>query len=302
MDITAESGTGEVEVDPQLVHVKRLYMSGCEFAGRADGFSAGLAISIFQDAVEDLLRYLVGRLDGKISKVPNFAELMNAVENTGDDGNARKLGYRTRIENLNRARVSFKHDGVCPAASEALKFKLYALEFLVAGCSDFLCGLDFNSVSITSLVAYPEVKQELRGAEAALEANDPVAAAVHCSKSNGLIMLRLGEHLPRPSMVIPRGDTILAGAFPDLYQLRIFDEIYSYLERSAEFSAAAMLGVPIKQYTRVIAALPRADLLSDNSWGVVHTSQATLDRELAREAIDLFANMAIKAQEFLGEG
>ena len=80
MDITAESGTGEVEVDPQPVHVKRLYMSGCEFAGRADGFSAGLAISIFQDAVEDLLRYLVGRLDGKISKVPNFAELMNAVE------------------------------------------------------------------------------------------------------------------------------------------------------------------------------------------------------------------------------
>lgn len=125
----------------QLLLTKRLFLEGCEFTRNLDSVSCGIAISLFQDAVEMYFWALVKDRSLPVKDSFTFTSNLDAIEKAGI-----AIPDRPKIIELNKARISFKHYGNLPAPDEATKFRTYTEDFLRVAASTH-----FQLISMRSL-------------------------------------------------------------------------------------------------------------------------------------------------------
>lgn len=105
--------------------------------GAAGLFDAGLAVSMFHDALELLLAATAQKVGAIVSKNQiNFFAWWDLIEKAPNAGNSKKLPPYSTLRLLNDARVSFKHFGRCPPVGEAQTHQVTCEQFLTQVCTD----------------------------------------------------------------------------------------------------------------------------------------------------------------------
>ena len=108
----------------QLLVSKKLYHEGCRQLSLNDPISDGLAVSLFQDAVEIYIWTLIKERSIDVGKNPEFTNNLGSIANSGTS-----VPLKAKLLELNKARVNFKHYGNLPAHRDAEKFRSYAQDF-----------------------------------------------------------------------------------------------------------------------------------------------------------------------------
>lgn len=234
----------------QLLLSKRLFSEGKVFARRSDPISGGMAISLFQDAVELLVWALIKEKSVAVRDSAGFVDQLNALASEGH-----KLADRPKVLELNRARIAFKHYGNLPAHTEAVKFQTYAEDFLKAGMQDFF-GISFELLSMVSLVAFDEVKKHLEEAEKLLANGAPLAAAgTELALAKSALFGRVARHIPSVDKNLERQDDALSNA-TDGGRFGGFRYVTGYLNMLRDLSVATLMQLPLEDYAFITSRLP----------------------------------------------
>lgn len=154
--------------EPKLLLSKYLFASANNLLNKAESYSAGLAISLYQDAVESMAWSVAKAVDAKVTKKSTFEELWHLIESAPKNSeDAISLPFKATMAELNQARVSFKHYGIIPNHSEAERFSGYVREFLHE-TADLFFQVDFGKLSLSDLIRSPEIRKMVRESEDAL--------------------------------------------------------------------------------------------------------------------------------------
>jgi hypothetical protein len=167
----------------RLTIVKYLHTQALE-QERKGGPLAGLALLPFHDAVELFLQVAAETHHLTLRKSVDFIEYWTEFSNAD-----RPLRYQQQMRRFNNARVEVKHRGTLPSQPDVEGFRATVTNFLVETTPE-LFEIDFNSISLSSLVQSDDVRTALQAAETAAEAGqfgealEQAAKAFHLSLRN----------------------------------------------------------------------------------------------------------------------
>lgn len=283
----------------QLLLSKRLFVIGAGYADGDDPVSAGLAISLFQDAVEIFIWSLLKNLDAQAKEKAPFTSFFDLVVNAPNNSQRKSLPLKAKMLELNTARVNFKHYGNLPAPSEARKFRAYCEQFLVLSFLEFH-EIDFDLLSLVDLVRFPEVREKLKNAEEKCLGRDFSGSMEECAIARSILFSNLEEFFPMVDRSLANGDRIFQ-QIPGMAQFEYFSKIAEYLRRTRESNIIAMLGVPMRDYIALQKFFPAALLMSSGEWILQqHDKKPEPDETVAQMAVQMITNLSLKAQDILG--
>ena len=265
---------------PQLLLSKRLVIEGSCFAERGDPISCGLAISLFQDSVELYLWGLIKERDVPVSENSGFTRYLDVLAS-----NAINIQFKTRLLELNKVRVNFKHYGILPANSEAAKFKQYTESFLYSAMREHF-EIDYEMLSLVDLVGYENVRNELRNAEASIEGSNLIQAACHVAVAKDMLL----EKLER---VMPRADQGLDKRSGE------FKYIRSYLDGLRELGLASLLQISLDDYGFLQGSLPRVSRAMSGDRSTVFTQSPSYSPEDIKRLILIVVELSIRSSRHL---
>ena len=136
----------------RLVLIKYLYKTGVEQSKQPESF-AGFSILSFHDSVEMLLVLIAEKKRKK--KQEHFLDYWNVIKD---------LPYKEAMENLNNVRKMLKHHGIFPSKDEIDRCRIDAKVFL-ADCFKCYFGFELDDLSLSSLIAFDSVKEDVDRAE-----------------------------------------------------------------------------------------------------------------------------------------
>jgi HEPN domain-containing protein len=137
---------------------------------RQDDFGNGLAVSLAQDAAELFLRAVARKIDATIERNGGFDKLIKAI-NDKAKCDKEKVIHMERLENLNKARIAFKHSGTAPSRKDAERLVRYGLEFLEAATPRFF-DIEYKSISLVHEIRATVIRDLLLAATKLAEAGD----------------------------------------------------------------------------------------------------------------------------------
>jgi hypothetical protein len=176
-----------------LVTVKAILTEADLLSQKQTDVANGLAISLYQDSVELYLWSLVKKLNITVAEKAGFLSYISSLHAKGH-----ALLYQNQLTQLNTARISFKHYGNFPAASDVVRFGVVVKEFFNDSChSDF--GVAFADVSVTALVQDVEIRDALTLSERSISSDDLLSAAEGLGIAQYLMLRKLSEKLPKIS-------------------------------------------------------------------------------------------------------
>lgn len=151
----------------RLVLCKYLVTQARLALSSAAPFSAGLALGNAQDAIELFLRVLLEHFHASVKEQAAFNQLLDTLEAELPS----PLTHRTALNQLNKARVNFKHFGLEPRREDAEKLLADVETFLPSACQQYL-GLDYGTLSLASAIGHLRTENWLRLAEERLQGGD----------------------------------------------------------------------------------------------------------------------------------
>ena len=137
------------EIIDRLICAKYMFQHGNELLERGGPFSDGLTILLFQDSVEMCLRAIAEHHHCSIKDNIAFNQIIDEIDKTGKG----VLTHRTALNQLNKARLNFKHFGLQTKHEDVVKFRRDLEAFFPAALSTFL-DLSYDSISLIDLVEH----------------------------------------------------------------------------------------------------------------------------------------------------
>ena len=122
-----------------------------------------------------LLRIAAEHLHASLKEQAAFAQVIEAVETASSTA----LTHRSSLNQLNKARVNFKHFGLLPTDDDVTKL-LLDMDAFFPEASRVLLGVDLATVSLRHLVGHRRTENWLAIADANVESgeyDDAIAAA-----------------------------------------------------------------------------------------------------------------------------
>lgn len=141
-------------------------------------FGDGQAVSLMQDAVELLIREVVRSDHIEVPTRPTLDQMADAISKAAVDESG-KVPHRTRIDDLNKARIGFKHSGTAPSRDDARRLVRYGIEFLEVVVPRFF-NIEYRRISLIHSIKSSEVLTLLESAQVAASEgrfNDAMADA-----------------------------------------------------------------------------------------------------------------------------
>jgi hypothetical protein len=273
------------EVSLQLMVSKRLYIQGIEHASSNNKLQAGIAISLFQDSIELALLAAINKNDIDPGRHAGFDKYIECLEKQ-----AIEIPFKQRIRQINNTRIQFKHFGVCPDPSEALRFEEAARAFLnkfLLQCFD----LEIEQVSLCALIEDDEIRTALSQAEDCLHSNAISACLVRLSAAKTIIFARHAKLLKPPL----HGNI---GNDQDMTEM-----IRKSIQPLETVAIAGVLGINAFELRKILP-LPSAHKGQDGDWDATFcapfwNSETLRDRELAVEILEILISISIRIEESL---
>ena len=172
----------------RLVCAKYIFESGADVLDRGTPYAAGVAVLAFQDAAEMVLRVIAEHLHAQIKENTAFNQILDEIDKVSPG----KLTHRTALNQLNKARVNFKHLALAPRDEDVVKFRRDLDGFFASATNAYL-GLDFSSLSLSSLISHRRTRNWLQRAEKAFEA-EQYRGCLECCAASAHIFQSYQEH------------------------------------------------------------------------------------------------------------
>jgi hypothetical protein len=286
-----------MSVIPQLLLVRYLFQQGQDALAEKGPYSAGLAVSLFQDAIELMAWTIAKEVDAKVSEKAPFESLWDAIKSAPKNASGKELPLKAKVVDVNKARVGFKHYGNLPAESDVSKFEGYASQFLQIACRDFF-GFEFAEISLIDLIQHPTAVGHLRAAEKAIASSDArealseIAKAYHyLGKPMGTLVPRLGNDLSR---ALPQFGQAARSVAPGVKALE------DHVGAMRDFVVVTALGIPLLDYFRLRLLLPGVAKFGDGSFQVQWIGLRPVDADDAAFGLKFVIRYALASQELLG--
>ena len=273
------------EVSLQLMVSKRMYLQGVEHACSNNKLLAGIAISLFQDSIELALLAAINKNDIDPGRHAGFDKYIECLEKRDIE-----IPLKQRIRQINNTRIQFKHFGVCPDSSEALRFEEAARAFLnqfLLQCFD----LNVEQVSLCALIEDDEIRNVLSQAEDGLNSKDISACLVRLSAAKTIIFARHAKLLnPSPHDNIGNDQGIKM-------------MIRKSIKPLETVAIAGVLGINAFELRKILP-LPSAHKRPDGDWDATFcapfwNSETLRDRDLAVEILEILISISIRIEESL---
>ena len=273
------------EVSLQLMVAKRMYVQGVEHVYSNNKLMAGIAISLFQDSIELALLAAINKNDIDPGRRAGFDKCIECLEKKGVE-----IPYKQGIRQINNTRIQFKHYGVCPDPSEALRFQETARVFLdqfLSQCFD----LGIEQVSLCTLIEDEEVRAVLGQAEDSLNSQDVGGCFVGLSAAKTIIFARHSKLLNPPLYGIAGHDQTMK------------EMIRKSIEPLEIIAIAGVLGINAFELRRILP-LPSAHKKQDGDWDVTFcapywNSETLRDYDLAAEILEILISISVRIEESL---
>lgn len=261
----------------RLLLSKYLFQNGQDFLRRDDPYSHGLAVSLFQDAVECLLYSIAVQVKASFPKKYGFMDYWSIIEAAPD--NIKKIDppSRPQMEQLNRDRVDFKHYGSLPAPLTARNHAFNAESFLRESMEVFF-GVKFDELSRADFVSDNTIRMFIKEAEKYFNQGKYGECIVECAKA-----VRITEASLKP---ISPGRTFIRSLNIDRTGDRQLDRnlnrIVEYFDeadsRNVEFLLIVALQIKIADYKKFYSIVPGVVETYKAGWDVLHKkSEYSLD-------------------------
>jgi len=276
----------------QVVIAKRIFMIAERYSRQTEPLSAGLAISLFQDAVEQLTWCVAKHLDLDVKDSEGFVSLLGKIERKSEE----VIPQKAKILELNKSRVGFKHYGNLPASSESGKFRAYAYDFLVLASQRYL-NIDFEEVSLASLIGDGTIRGHIEAAQAALTNDDIRKAVSEAALGRFFLFKKLDAYLPQVDDRLSDADRIFE-QIPEVrgHDVQVFHYLTEYLGDVARFNAAALAGGDIGEHLYFEHTLPSVIQFSAGNTKVTYSGMINPTKELAERAIKYVIETAIRIE------
>jgi hypothetical protein len=280
----------------QLLLAKRLYICGSQYAEAPDPISAGMAISLFQDSIEIFCWSVLKQLDAQVKENTPFISFFDLIEKAPKNKESKKLPFKAKIMELNKARINFKHYGNLPDISEARKFKEYTEEFLRVSFNSFFDS-DFDSISLAQLIPFNDVRISIEAAEKALLYQNIKECLCELSKAKRQLFNKFAGYLPEVNRNLVEADRIFERATKSS-GVRIFSYLSEYLNTLRNLNFVALCGVSIKQYLLLERTLPFAFQADAGNWHFTFTSSKPSTDDIDK-LINIMINLALKLGQII---
>lgn len=153
----------------QLLLCRQLYIEAEGFLLRGERCALGLAVSIAQDAIELFVRSAEKHIGMHLSKdKTGFTDVVNELAKELSTREGKPLPYRSKLEDINKARISFKHYGLSPTKEDARRLLDYGETFLVDATRNIF-NIDFLSLSYADLITNSTIRTMVTQAKVHLE-------------------------------------------------------------------------------------------------------------------------------------
>jgi hypothetical protein len=275
----------------QLLLSKFLFTRGRDTLRGAGLFDAGVAVSMFHDALELLLAATAQEIGTTVSKNQiKFFDWWDLIEKA-PNAQTRKLPALSTLRLLNDARVSFKHFGRCPPVAEAQTHQVTCEQFLTQVCTEFF-DVDFATLSLASLIPGEPLRLLVLAAEEALTAGDIRTALERCADIQNNI-----EELQEPLVRIPIRVSYPTGTPTELrmYIDESIGDLRRSISKAIQISLSGHFGVNPIQFAVSRALLP---IKTGGGSGYAH-QLGDLDAERVQRCIDMQVNYILALGEAL---
>lgn len=153
----------------QLLLCRQLFVEAERFLLQGERCSLGLAVSVTQDAIELFVRSAEKHIGMSLSKdKAGFTDVVNELSKELSARGGEPLPYRSKLEDINKARISFKHYGLSPTKEDAIRLVDYGEAFL-ADATRNIFNVDFLSLSYVDLIANSTLRTLVTQAKVHLE-------------------------------------------------------------------------------------------------------------------------------------
>lgn len=278
----------------QLLLTKRLFEEGEKYSLQNDPISAGLAISLFQDSIESVIWLVTKDLGLNVKEKESFTVLLDKVHQELDDNQSIKIPLKAKIQELNKARVSFKHYGILPDISQANKFHGYTEAYLRT-FFELYFKKDFDDISMSDLIASDEIRLLIKQAEKNLSTKDYISCVDEIAKAKTKLFYKIQLFVPE----VDRNLVNIASLFDRQVssQVRdVFKYMSDYMKILREISIINIFGISVKEYNHVLQILPHANIFGDGNFQVIRKLNDYTEEE-AKFLLKFIIDLALKVQE-----
>jgi hypothetical protein len=169
-----------MQPEDRLLLAKYFYTRGSDILRERGLFDPGLAVSLFQDAVEIALLACGSLVDAAPKDKIGFEPLWEEVSKALAAASRAPLRMKIEMLGVNKARVGFKHSGQVPDIRVAEACRLDTGQFLGWATTEYF-GRDFLSLSLVTFVLDDVERGHLQSASDRLGATERREALLECS-------------------------------------------------------------------------------------------------------------------------
>jgi hypothetical protein len=280
----------------QLLLSKWLFMKGEQCCIDGDPYSAGLAISLFQDSTEIFIWAAIKKLDAQVGEKTPFPQYFDEIIKAPANKSKDELPHKAKILELNKARVSFKHYGNLPDASEAQKFRGYSEDFLRISFERFF-NEDFDKISLSSLIKFADVKEYVQKAERKYEEKNYQESATELAKARKLLLDKLDRYIPKVDYNLKSASSLFDRQARS-HASDTFNYLYNYLDMLRSLNIINMCGVSINDYAKFKTILPSAHQTMDGKFHISYLKNR-YSKEDVEFSISFIINLSLKIQSVI---
>jgi hypothetical protein len=247
----------------RLVLAKRIYLEAERYLSKGGDLELGLSVSLGQDSVELVLRSVTAHHSISVPNRSDFIGVFDLIAQHFKDNDSKKISFRSKVDDLNKARVSFKHYGLVPSRSDAVRMLSYAEDFLRDSLVKFF-DLNFDDLSAADGLANLEVRDYLKLSEKKLLDNEYedslCAAAAAVQLSIGLMKYLLPVSMGRLRGLATRN----ISDNRDLSEMlnRVGRELDDRLQELREIAILASLPIDISTYRKFKKLTPNVSSMA----------------------------------------
>lgn len=289
------------DITAQLVRIKHTFQSANTFATRPDPASRVVATILMDYVAESALKtvYWTHPATAPTAREVAFPELMRAV--AALTGTPPTLPLQSEMGNLHRQRNDTQHRNLVPSAEDVPRHAAYVEAFLRDLFTRFF-AVDFDTLTLASLVGDPELRVQLEAAESHLvgqryrQAVEEASIALHDAiwmAGDVTGVAQNGAHLD-----------FLAWAPGDWHdfspaQQEVLREIVDWSQRHTarlqEALRALALGGDWADYMRYRTIAPDVFLTGNKSVNVIHKKDEYSEQQ-ARAVLDYALNQILRLE------
>lgn len=260
-------------------YAKNLFMRGCETLDRQQTLAEGLAILNFQDAAEIFLNAIAIHVKASFKEQEPFHSMIEKIEKAHDQ----PICKRQSLIRLNKARVNFKHYGLLPQLEDVRMFRR-DLESILYLTTTSILGLNFEEISLASLVKYHRVRMYLKDAESTLSNNNSSESVIASAKAFALVQSKMQSQINQYDRKAPKEEWV--------------EDIFKELGEHRELLIFLLFGINLIEYRHFRKISPIAQMLGNDEFQLVwKMNSADITREDALFCYRFILNIALAIQE-----